>query len=487
MRGTRFIALTVLLLIGIVFVHTGYAQVGAQVSASARQICSTSVSHELDIRWSVSGTSAAVQVTIVITGPDGKTQSFTDNQVQGSRKVNVNYPNGGTANVRMTARASNQVATDTAAVSLLACLRIQVSFTAQAVCGTAFSHQGVINWLVSSARDANIVISVIGPDGKTQSLTDNRVQGSRTVNLNYPEGGGVTVRVTAQTSTGIQVTGTATAVLTPCPRLQISATPKSVCNSAGSHELEIRVAVMGIRPGSRVIVVIVVTGPDGKQQTQNQQDVSTAARFSLFYPSGGIVQIQITAQTENGTATNATRVSLPPCDQPGKTIFIPPGFGPGLTVPETPDFVITDIEVSQGVQNMDNEMPLVARRWTIVRVYVKDLKNIGAGNVGAKLSGELVEYSYTVSQGGGGGSAQISLGTLNPSNKNGGKITVQPDGGERRNLNDSFWFRIPFSWHEAAKSLISQGTTLSSFKIKFTAEVNPNGPGSISETKKAFP
>jgi hypothetical protein len=58
-----------------------------------------------------------------------------------------------------------------------------------------------------------------------------------------------------------------------------------------------------------------------------------------------------------------------------------------LTGPQLPDLVVTGIEVSQGTQNLANDLPLVANRWTIVRVYVDDANDRGAQQVTARLLG----------------------------------------------------------------------------------------------------
>ena len=129
------------------------------------------------------------------------------------------------------------------------------------------------------------------------------------------------------------------------------------------------------------------------------------------------------------------------------------------------DFTVTDIEVSQGIQDLDNTMPLVAGRWTIVRVYVRDAGDLGANKVTARLTAQVVDEG----QGGGGILAQplnLPPGDLLPLNP-GAAISIQAASGDRRDLDDSFWFFLPGAWHNAGGML------------RLTAEVNPeiNGGG----------
>lgn len=119
------------------------------------------------------------------------------------------------------------------------------------------------------------------------------------------------------------------------------------------------------------------------------------------------------------------------------------GDGDNIAAVLPPDFIVKDIEVTQGTQNLDNEMPLVANRWTIVRVYIEDTNEEGADNVGARLLG------FRNCPGPGcppNVNGPTPLPTLSPWNSGGGRITVLPDGGSRVNLDDSFWFFLPKSW-----------------------------------------
>ncbi|RME42185.1 MAG: hypothetical protein D6791_18330 [Chloroflexi bacterium] len=94
------------------------------------------------------------------------------------------------------------------------------------------------------------------------------------------------------------------------------------------------------------------------------------------------------------------------------------------------DIEVTAVEVSQGIQNLDNDMPLVADRNTIVRVYVQETTGRDIGGVSARLYGER-------------GGSSLSDSPIEAENN---PITVRADGGDRLNLDDSFWFVLPDSW-----------------------------------------
>ena len=55
----------------------------------------------------------------------------------------------------------------------------------------------------------------------------------------------------------------------------------------------------------------------------------------------------------------------------GLTAPSPTPTPPVLSGGETPDIVATAMEVTQGIQNLANQMPLVSERLTAVRVYVR--------------------------------------------------------------------------------------------------------------------
>ncbi len=102
---------------------------------------------------------------------------------------------------------------------------------------------------------------------------------------------------------------------------------------------------------------------------------------------------------------------------------------PVFTLGETPDLVATGIEVTQGMQNLANDMPLVKGRLTVARVYVRTQDpDVPAALVKGALAGFR--------------DGQL-LGVIFPEN---GPISAVPDGGLRTNLDDSLYFYLPGAW-----------------------------------------
>ena len=132
-------------------------------------------------------------------------------------------------------------------------------------------------------------------------------------------------------------------------------------------------------------------------------------------------------------------------------VFTSPGEGPfnfnivigGISPVDVlgKDLLPTAMEVTQGIQNLANDMPLVEDRRTIVRVYVE---NDGFGPFDTDISSVRARLHAT--RGGGG----LSGSPINAKNN---PITVEADGGDRRNLDDSFWFYLPSGWRSGTVTL----------------------------------
>ncbi len=111
-----------------------------------------------------------------------------------------------------------------------------------------------------------------------------------------------------------------------------------------------------------------------------------------------------------------------------------------VTTTVVPSVELTGLEVTQGVQNLNNSTPLVADRRTFVRAHVRAL-NFASGAVQASafLTARIV------------GSPTL-LGIVKNSNA-GGTIRVlqsNPTNGPKRiNLDDSFYFEVPSDWTKA--------------------------------------
>jgi len=98
---------------------------------------------------------------------------------------------------------------------------------------------------------------------------------------------------------------------------------------------------------------------------------------------------------------------------------------------------VTGVEISQGIQNMDNDIPLIAGRKIIVRVYARETTGKTITNVVARLNADA---TYTLpppaeNQGAGGGVGMTLYSQ---------PVTVTSDGSNRLNYSDSFNFEFVF-------------------------------------------
>jgi hypothetical protein len=141
---------------------------------------------------------------------------------------------------------------------------------------------------------------------------------------------------------------------------------------------------------------------------------------------------------------------LPPSPSPAPTLPVPdfPLAGPtptptplilvtvtpkptppsGLATETQPDLDIMAIEITQGIQDLNNNMPLVAGRRTYARVYI-DVNGATSrphtyGALEARRAGQQIGWIW-------------------PEN---GPITARANGGDRLLLDDSLYFRLPNSW-----------------------------------------
>jgi len=115
-------------------------------------------------------------------------------------------------------------------------------------------------------------------------------------------------------------------------------------------------------------------------------------------------------------------------------------ISPGVVVAPPPGVPIhvTGIELTQGIQDLANEVPLIYGKRTFARVHVKS-DTVDFPNVTATLSG-LGAFTD-----GGGNTVEVPLGPLVPSNAGGPRISVK--AAPKRNIvDDSFLFELPWNW-----------------------------------------
>lgn len=109
----------------------------------------------------------------------------------------------------------------------------------------------------------------------------------------------------------------------------------------------------------------------------------------------------------------------------------------------TPNGIGNGMEITQGIQSLNNSVGLIRNRRTFVRVYAKsDSANI------AGVTAQLI-----------GSTGQTLLGTLSPVNPAGTSISVRGTPS-RNDINQSFLFELPWSW--------TNNPTL-----RLTANINP--------------
>lgn len=99
---------------------------------------------------------------------------------------------------------------------------------------------------------------------------------------------------------------------------------------------------------------------------------------------------------------------------------------------------ITGLEITQGIQDLDNSVKLIQNRRTFVRLYVKSDDQAISG---------VTAYLYRINVYG-----QVIGGPLVPVNPVGQQITVQT-APSRANLNDAFLFELPWNWITSAVRL----------------------------------
>lgn len=128
-----------------------------------------------------------------------------------------------------------------------------------------------------------------------------------------------------------------------------------------------------------------------------------------------------------------------------------------LKGPENPDLdlEVWAVEVTQGLQDLENRMPLVARRGTVIRVYVRSKSGIIYGVRG------IMQITY-------GGKSIIRHAKNQP-------ITAYPDGGDRLDVNSTLNFDPPIYTREGDvnyKIFVYPVNTQFPFQYEVTAENN---------------
>ena len=182
-----------------------------------------------------------------------------------------------------------------------------------------------------------------------------------------------------------------------------------------------KIAFVSARDGGDEIYIMNADGSDQTRLTNNSPLVTD------FYPSFGPDGSKIAFSSDrdgnfeiyvmNADGSNQTPLSNNP------TTDFSPSFG-GCAAS------LIGLEITQGVQDLNNSVQLVEHKKTLVRAHVKTLS---ADPISASAS---LTAKDTVTG--------DTLGTI-PNSNLGGQIRILP-GPHRSFLNDSFLFEVPFAW-----------------------------------------
>jgi hypothetical protein len=186
-------------------------------------------------------------------------------------------------------------------------------------------------------------------------------------------------------------------------------------------------------------------------------------------------EVEETDPEEPGKRVPATRTPFPTATplsfslpQPSPEFpFRPTPFGfkavptptslPQIKIPDNPDLdlEVWAVEVTQGLQDLENRMPLVARRGTVIRVYVRSKSGAIHGVRG------IMQINY-------GGKSIIRHAKNQP-------ISAYPDGGDRLDVNSTLNFDPPIYTREgdvSYKIFVYPVNTQFPFQYEITAENN---------------
>jgi hypothetical protein len=127
---------------------------------------------------------------------------------------------------------------------------------------------------------------------------------------------------------------------------------------------------------------------------------------------------------------NSTLATPQPVGGGGQAVYLP-----FITKPLPFDLAITDIEITQSVQTPTNNVPLVAQRHTLVRVYARTLNGTSPNNVVVTLEGIR---------------NNSSLGILSANPR---PIPTNPS---RDNLSSTVNFLLPEGWRSGNVTLVAR-------------------------------
>ena len=164
------------------------------------------------------------------------------------------------------------------------------------------------------------------------------------------------------------------------------------------------ILIPNLRPGVYRVIACVYSDPTGEclspQAEDNLTVVAPQTTTTTTTTATTVTTLPPTSTTLGLSATTTTFVDPPGTSVPANLAFtttavsLPtPGGVADPNVTHFPDVEITAVEVTQGIQDLQNRMPLIAHRRTLVRVYVAADRiddSAGLGNISEEEPGETI-------------------------------------------------------------------------------------------------
>jgi len=265
-----------------------------------------------------------------------------------------------------------------------------------------------------------------GPAGSSSVANGSGFPGAVPVSIHWGGPGGPVVATdTTDASGGFATSFTVPATAAPGAYTVSACVPDSatgdLCQPRADDQFSIPSATTTTTVATTTTTVATTT-------TTVASTTTTVASTTTTVPSTTTSSEPVSETTTTTLGLTDTTIGGDP--PPPPSLKIPPGEPPGdFEAPdiEFPDIGIKALEVTQGMQDLENTMPLAAERRTVVRLHVYvvgDPWPSGMAALRAFRGGEELPTIYPVN----------------------GPITIQPQGGSRVDLDDSFWFEIPHEW-----------------------------------------
>ena len=190
----------------------------------------------------------------------------------------------------------------------------------------------------------------------------------------------------------------------------------------GRQEIYLRCPVRRAWSRTQVIEGIKLSSVDGYTQvgayTGPLGSPAGVPGSATVYPDDRGYKVQIRNRVPNIAVTAGMFQSSPAQGQNGPLLF---------ARAQANDIAAFALEVTQGVQNLANDMPLIAGRRTMARLYVSATQPEG------NIAGELRAFRKGVELAGSPLAAEQT-------------IAVRPDGLNRHDLTHAFLFKLPSAW-----------------------------------------